>query len=371
LQDPRGIGGLDPSGGHPAMSYLRNTWYVAAQATEVQAGALFHRRLLEERIVLFRDAAGSPAALLDRCPHRFAPLHLGKLKEGVLECPYHGLQFDRTGRCVHNPHGNGVIPKQARVKAYPLLERHGLLWIWMGDVEKADPAAISEFASLNPARWKILRGYMGIAANYLLETDNILDLGHIEFVHPGFFGSEAIRRAKTEVLQEGNTVYSNRLTHNELLPPFLNQSFDARGRPVDRWLNTRWDAPALMELDVGATLTGRPHAEGRSIPTCHFFTPETPASTHYFWTYSRDYAREDEALDAEIIQGVTYAFEQQDKPIVEAQQANIGEPDLMSLGPLLLAGDAAAVRARRVLQKLIEQEQRLAVKAVPAEEIPT
>ena len=56
------------------MSYLRNTWYVAAHADEVKAGVLFQRRLLEERIVLFRDAAGSATALLDRCANRFAPL---------------------------------------------------------------------------------------------------------------------------------------------------------------------------------------------------------------------------------------------------------------------------------------------------------
>lgn len=343
------------------MEYLRNTWYAAAHAQEVTVGALFHRRLLGDLVLMFRDESTRAVALEDRCPHRFAPLHLGKLKDGVVECPYHGLQFNSSGQCVFNPHSN-AIPKQAQVKRYPLVERYGFLWIWMGEMEKADANAIPHFQSLNPEAWKILRGYMSIAANYLLETDNILDLGHIEFVHPGFFGTEAIRRAKTEVLQKVNTVYSNRLTNNEILTPFLDRTFDARGRAVDRWLNTRWDAPALMELEVGATLTGRPHAEGRSIPGCHFFTPETESTTHYFWTYARDYAKEDEALDAEIIQGVTYAFEQQDKPIIEAQQANIGSVDLMSLRPVLLPGDAAAVRARRVLQKMIEQEKLLSTR---------
>ncbi len=338
------------------MPYLKNTWYAAAHAHEVTAGVLFHRRLLGDLVLMFRDQAERAVALADRCPHRFAPLHMGKLRDGVVECPYHGLQFNGAGQCVLNPHGS-AIPRKALVRAYPLVERYGFLWIWMGEVERADPNLIPHFQSLNPSAWKILRGYMHIAANYLLETDNILDLGHIEFVHPGFFGSEAIRRAKTEVVQEGTTVYSNRLTHNELLPPFLDKSFDARGRPVDRWLNSRWDPPALMELEVGATVTGRPHEEGRSIPGCHFFTPETATSTHYFWTYARDYARDDESVDAEIIEGVRYAFEQQDKPIVEAQQANIGECDMMSLQPILLAGDAAAVRARRVLGKLIEAEQ--------------
>lgn len=339
------------------MHFLWNTWYAAAHAEEVKTGALFHRKFLNEQVVIFRNSSGEAVALADRCPHRFAPLHMGKLADGVIECAYHGLKFDGTGRCVANPHGNGVIPKQALVKPYPLVERYGMLWIWMGDGAKATPDSIPPFNSLDPKPWKILRGYMSIAANYLLETDNILDLGHIEFVHPGFFGSEAIRRAKTEVVQEGDTVHSNRLTNNELLPPYLDKAFDANGRPVDRWLNTRWNAPALMELDVGATLTGRPHSEGRSAPSCHFFTPETERTTHYFWTQSRDYARDDETLDAEIVKGTTYAFEMQDKPIVEAQQSSIGDADLMTLRPVLLPGDAAAVRARKVLEKLIREER--------------
>jgi phenylpropionate dioxygenase-like ring-hydroxylating dioxygenase large terminal subunit len=337
------------------MTFLQNCWYVAAHAHEVPPGALFQRRILDRSVVLFRDKAGVGQALADRCPHRFAPLRLGKIRDGNIECGYHGLQFDGSGQCVHNPHGQ-AIPRAARVQTYPLVERHGFLWIWPGDPAKANGDLIPHYESLSPTKWKILRGYMRIAANYLLESDNILDLSHIEFVHPGFFGSEAIRAAKTQVVQEGNTVHSRRLTNAEILPPFLDQSFDARGRRVDRWLNTRWDPPALMELDVGATLTGRPHAEGRSIPGCHFFTPESASVTHYFWTYSRDYERDNTALDEEIMKGVTFAFEHQDRPIIEAQQENVGDNDLMSLAPVMLAGDAAAVRARRVLQKLIKEE---------------
>lgn len=78
--------------------------------------------------------------------------------------------------------------------------------------------------------------------------------------------------------------------------------------------------------------------------------------THYYWTYSRDFSREDEALDAEIRSGVSYAFEQQDKPIIEAQQASIESADLLALTPVMLAGDAAAVRARRVVEKLLRAE---------------
>lgn len=337
------------------MSFLRNCWYVAAHAGELDDGAFLRRTFLGEDVVLFRDGEHAPHALANRCPHRFAPLHMGRLKDGRIECAYHGLQFAGTGECVHNPHG--VVPRAARVRAYPVIERQGLLWIWPGDPAVAASRPVPEYGSLDGGRWEIQRGYIRIEAHYLLETDNILDLSHIEFVHPGFFGSEAIRRAKTSVEQDGHTVYSKRLTHDEILPPFLDASFGANGRPVDRWLNSRWDPPALIELDVGATLTGRPHAEGRSIPTCHFFTPISESATHYFWTYSRDYDKDNAALDAEIVAGVSYAFEQQDKPIIEAQQAVIGNADLLAMRPVMLAGDAAGVRVRRIVEKLLTEEQ--------------
>src|SRR5258705_10760166 len=120
-------------------SFLRNTWYVAAWADEVEPGQLLARRLLDQPIVLFRDAEGRPRALTDRCPHRFVPLSMGRLIEGgnVIRCGYHGLRFDGDGRCVLNPQG-GSPPPRARVRSFPAVERYSALWIWMGDGEAAD-----------------------------------------------------------------------------------------------------------------------------------------------------------------------------------------------------------------------------------------
>lgn len=126
------------------MSYLRNVWYVAAWASEVKPGRMLTRTLLEERVLMFRDEAGEARALFDQCPHRFAPLSMGKLCDGgrYVQCGYHGLQFDGKGACVSNPHG--PVPKAAKVKSYPLVERYSVLWIWMGDPEQADPASMDK-----------------------------------------------------------------------------------------------------------------------------------------------------------------------------------------------------------------------------------
>ena len=251
------------------MPYLRNTWYVAGWADELAPGAVLARRLLDEPVVMFRDAAGTAQALHDRCPHRFVPLSAGRVlpDTGNLQCGYHGLQFDGTGHCVHNPHCDGAIPKAAKVRAYPLVERHSLLWIWMGDVEAATPDTIPDFSCMDTDGWYVGQGYLRPRANYVLEVENILDLSHIEFLHSELLGSEAVKRARTEVRQEGRSVWSLRLMQNERLPAVAAEKFGIpAGIAVDRWLDVRWDAPSNLLLLGGATPTGRPRSEQVGLP---------------------------------------------------------------------------------------------------------
>jgi vanillate O-demethylase monooxygenase subunit len=339
------------------MTYLRNIWYVAAWDDEIAPDALFHRRILGENILLTRDGAGMMRALRDRCPHRFAPLHLGKRRGDVIECAYHGLRFGLDGKCVLNPQGDGVIPPNAHVPSYPVVVKDLLVWIWMGDPALADPAEIPDFLGLDPDVYAINKGYMHTPANYELMTDNIMDLGHIEFLHEGLLGSEAVRRGETDVRQDGKIVFSNRLVHDEILPPALEALFESGGKPVDRWLDVRWHAPANMHLTVGVTAAGAPPRVGKETPGVHLMTPETETTTHYFWANARDFRRDDDVLHQALGDGLRYAFEQQDKPMIEAVQDNMDGEDFWKLRPVILACDAGAIRARRVLRKLIADEQ--------------
>jgi phenylpropionate dioxygenase-like ring-hydroxylating dioxygenase large terminal subunit len=92
--------------------FLRNSWYAAAWASEVQDN-LLSRRIVGEPILLYRLSNGAPVALIDRCPHRFAPLSKGCKVGDHIRCGYHGLTFDAAGRCVANPFGKGDIPDAA------------------------------------------------------------------------------------------------------------------------------------------------------------------------------------------------------------------------------------------------------------------
>lgn len=341
------------------MNYLKNVWYVAAWDAEVNADALFQRTLLDESILLFRADDGRAQAISNRCPHRFAPLHMGKRVGNGVQCPYHGLQFNGQGQCIHNP--QGPIPKAAAVKSYPIVEKYCLLWIWMGDPARADEALIPDYACQDPARAHVAKRYLHVKANYVLETDNILDLSHIQFLHPGSLGSSAVAGAITSVEQVGNTVYSNRQTVKDILPEFLYRHRRIPiGTPVDRWIDVRWDAPASMLLEAGSVATRRPRSEGVADFVAHIFTPETDKTSHYWYGVATPLATGDDgrARAEDFASGLTRPFASEDLPMLEAQQQMIGAADFWSLKPVLLAGDAGAVRARRVLDKMIADEQR-------------
>jgi vanillate O-demethylase monooxygenase subunit len=330
--------------------FLRDSWYVAAWSEELDAAPL-RRVILDEPIVFFRPHHGPPAALADRCPHRLVPLSLGSVVAGDLQCAYHGLRFDATGACTHNPHADGVIPPGAQVRSYPAVERAGAVWIWMGD-GAGDPEAIPAFDGFgDTSRFRLASGHVRVAANYQLITDNLLDLSHVEFLHKALqtLGNPV---RKHEVRQDGNTVWSMSWRFGAL-PNLPMQRFWPADKPGDTHAHMRWDPPGLMLLDVGMGELGRPDAEARSRLSAHLLTPETATSTHYFWAF-RCAADSPEELASARALGVA-AFANEDAPVIEAQQANLGAGDLRALDRGLLASDAAAIRARRVLAHLLAE----------------
>lgn len=332
--------------------FIRDLWYVAAWASEV-SDRLFSRTLLGEPVLIYREQDGTAVAIGNRCAHRFAPLDLGRrCEDGSIECPYHGLRFDRSGACVHNPHEDGKIPRNARVPAYPLVERYGLLWIWMGDPARADADRIPAFDQLTNPGYRTITGRTGIKAHYELVADNLLDLSHSQFLHAKFARADDVLTVRHEVTQDGDTVFSRRWIPDIPAPNFFARCMPAPKARVDHWVRVRWDAPGLHRLDVGVTSAGRPEEEGMRRQGSHLLTPENETSTHYFYASSRNYLLENENEDEAIREWHRVGFGEQDKPMIEAVQRMMGDHDLMSLKPVLLPVDTAAVRARRVMDAL-------------------
>lgn len=336
-----------------AGKWLRNCWYQAGWSDDVTDRQPLVRTILGEPILFYRKTDGTIAALLDRCPHRFAPLSAGKIEGGRVACGYHGLVFDHRGVCVDNPHG--PITSRMSVHAYPAAERHTALWVWMGEPAMADLAAIPDlgFIDETPESARI-HMYMPTSANYELIVDNIMDLSHADFLHPGSLGGIMVK-SQARSREEGDRVVAEWISENCSPPP----AFVAMVAPATRadiWTEVTWQAPALMVLGTAGKPTGVPRTRDDESYTLHNMVPETETSTHYFMCSTRRFLVDDAQFSAYLTGALQYAFAEEDKPMLEKQQARMGTSDLWELGPVLLSVDAAAVRVRRKLEALIAAE---------------
>lgn len=340
-----------PSGG----PYLRNAWYVAGWADGLVADQPQAKVFLEEPVALFRDADGVARAIGGRCPHRFAPLGRGRMADGILTCPYHGLGFDGSGACVLNPH-QGEAPPKVSVPAYPLVERYKLLWIWMGDAEKADPAAIPDFAWLDNPRWEAVRGNVVAEGHFELYVDNILDLSHANFVHPALVAN-SFTLGERKFWQEGEKVFSRYTRPDDYLSEGISAMVGTVGRKQDFIGEVVWHAPSTLYFDFRVADPGTAYEEMTVLPSIHAFTPETGSTTHYLWATARDFALGDAEFSAIMRGALEFAFEHEDAPLIRDAHRLMKGEDFWDLKPLVLSGDGGGIRARRQLRRMIAAEQ--------------
>jgi vanillate O-demethylase monooxygenase subunit len=344
-------------------SYVRNAWYVAAWSDGLADGQLVARTIMNEPIVLYRKADGSVAAIEDRCAHRFAPLSMGKVVKGDrIQCPYHGLEYDSTGACVLNPHGTKNIPPRARVKSYPVIEQHKAIWVWMGDAA-ADAAKVPDFAVLDnvPALHTTKHDSIVIKANYQLVIDNLLDLSHTSYLHEGILGNADTVESEISVEQDGDDVVVGRHATNSAPPGMFAQFWPDHPPRVDKFTKMRWMAPSTLRLVTGICKMGAQPDSGTGYHAIHLLTPENERSTHYFFTAVRfGVTTTDDKLNRDLQKKVAemrrFAFEEQDAPVIEAQQRIIESAD-KPLDPVILAIDVGPVRYKRILGKMREAEQ--------------
>ena len=336
--------------------FLRNFWYVAASQHEL-GNRPFSRTICGEPIVFFRTDDGAPAALEDRCAHRRLPLSMGKLVDGVLQCHYHGLRFDRSGRCVRVP-GQDLIPPNACVKSYPLVERYSWVWIWMGDPALADPDRITDFHWLQDPNWGAKTSYLHVEANWQLVVDNLLDLTHLAFVHETTIGNAAlVENAAVKVQRTADNVLVTRWMIDTPPPPtFVKVGLTGQ---IDRWQFIDFTPPAFLRLDVGGAPTGTGAPEGRrdnaiSLRNLNAITPETETTTHYFWGQCHNFDVDNPETTEKIFKQIETAFHE-DVAVFTAQQRSISQrPDAPQLD---INADSGGIQARRIIDRLYADEQ--------------
>lgn len=340
--------------------FLKDCWYVAAYDRELEDGGPLGRMLLGEPVVMFRDSTGRAIALEDRCCHRHLPLSLGQVAGDRLQCGYHGLEFDASGACVAVP-GQSKVPPGAAIRSFPLVEKYGFLWIWMGDSDKADEALLPDWWWVGDPGWGHNPGaFLHIKCNYELITDNLLDLSHLGYVHTRTLGNSAIVDFPVKTERTEDRVRMSRWIQDRPPPPLFEAGGDFDGM-VDRWQIVETEAPAHTVVYAGCgpvgagTFGGRTeYDEGIHIRALNAPTPETETSSFYFYAHVWDFRLDDAAWKQKMYDDFLMTF-MEDVEILEAQQASLDrDPER----PLIdLNVDAPGLAARRMLAERIAAEQ--------------
>ena len=334
------------------MPFLRNIWYVAGHASEIAEKPL-GRTYLNEEVVIFRTGSGVPAALNDRCPHRFAPLHRGRVIGEEIQCPYHGMRFNSSGACVATPMG-GRAPPRSTAKTYPIVERHSLLWIWMGDKDRADPNLIPDYSDRDDPSIGWFTGVLHCKADYRLVVDNLLDLTHAEFLHPFLSSPGWAQRNEQTVTQDGDRITIRNVAENDHILPIAKRLKPSLGDIGTTIHTERWDAPALVRLSVDY-YSGD---DSLLTPSAHMLTPETERTTHYFVRGGQTLDPSNTMLTEQSRAAVLAVFQHEDFPLIEAQQQYLGDGDLLDRKPAVLPLDKGSLLVRQHMAMRIAREQR-------------
>ncbi len=333
--------------------FLRNHWYIAAHGFELVGKKPVKRTICDEAVVIFRGEDNNIGILSDRCPHRFAPLSTGEVCGNDIQCGYHGIRFNRDGDCTHIP-GNLEVPHGFRARRYPAVERHGFVWMWMGEKE-ADPSLIPDFRENSDPGWAPVPGYLNIACNYQIMVDNILDLTHVVFVHKTTLAGGGVTDTPLEVKVEGDSVKAQRVMMNVDTAPIYRAARGLNGK-IDRWQIFESLPPCYVKIVLGAREAGATTPLGEPVHmVLNGFTPESEKRHHYFWSTTRPWALGDKKVD-ELYKGMIDLAFNEDKEIVEEQQKFI-DADPENSHFTNFAFDRAGQSARRILRRLIDEEQ--------------
>jgi phenylpropionate dioxygenase-like ring-hydroxylating dioxygenase large terminal subunit len=336
--------------------FLQDAWYVAALDRDLGDKPLAVK-LLNERIVLFRQSSGTVAALEDACVHRKLPLSMGQIRGEDIECGYHGLTYNSLGECVRIPCATR-IPKGARVRCYPVVKRYGLLWIWMGKADLADETKIMQVEHWGDPAWGVTTGdAMTVDCNYLYMTDNLLDPSHVAWVHPGSFGNAACESTPVDVKATDKGVIASRWMRDVEVAPLYVPFVRFAGR-CDRLQHyeVRFPSHALIKAVFVPSGAGGPDAEHQQsafvMDSYNFLTPIDAIHTRYYWFQMRNVLPNDADVSRLMADAVRGAFEE-DRAILNAVQRNFADTQTAHID---IAIDAAPLRFRRRLRQLIDHQ---------------
>ena len=338
--------------------FLRNCWYVAGWSADF-ARRLSAFTILGENVVIYRKTDGTAVALEDACPHRKLPLSEGNLRGDTVECGYHGLTFDGRGACVLAPTQPGNIPGRAKVKSYPVIDRYNLLWIWMGDSDRADPALILDIENFDNPHWgQTDGGVLDIACNYLWVCDNLLDPSHVAWVHVTSFAGAGTDGTPLQVSRHDKGVVVHRWILGAEASPYYKPFLKFEG-PCDRLQHYEMLYPGIGLNKSIYTPAGTGGEDRMPISDTYvnisynFMTPIDAENTRYFWFQHRNTDGADKEISERMNAGARAAFEEDRAVLVKVHEGmkNATTPHVD------LGLDAGAKLFRKGLARLIDAER--------------
>ena len=320
--------------------FLRNVWYLVALAADLPVETIVARQIIDIPIVLFCTASGAIGALRDQCGHCGLPLsESAGVADNVLRCR-NGAAFSRIGSCVRVP-GLERIPGDYAVRAYPVVERDGLVWLWPGSIAQADAAAVPSFPYRVDAAWAATSVQLEVEANWELVHDRLLDLNHLGSVHQSVARGPRDTRATraTSVVRDGRAVRVRRYLPDSEPAPFYRAAGGFNGT-ADRWKEIDFQPGVLTFFSGDAGIHTR-HLHG--------ITPVSETRTFYTFVQARNYQSGDDALTTKL-HDLSVQTLRENRTALEARQRRMAdglEPHLVDVGV-----DAGPTHARRIIAEL-------------------
>ena len=180
--------------GTPMGDLFRRYWLPALLARELPEPDCppVRLQLLSERMLAFRDTQGRLGLIDEFCAHRGVSLWFGRNEENGVRCPYHGWKYDVNGQCVDvpsEPAESGYCNK-IKLKSYPMIERGGVIWVYMGPAEHQPPFPEFEFATVPPEQTYTSKRFQ--ECNYLQAMEGGIDSSHVSFLHSGSLNTDPL-----------------------------------------------------------------------------------------------------------------------------------------------------------------------------------
>ena len=260
-----------------AMGNLFRRYWLPALLSEQLAGPdcePVRLELLSEKMLAFRDTEGKLGLIDEFCAHRGVSLWFGRNEQNGIRCPYHGWKYDVNGNCTEVPSepASGYC-ERIKLKSYPLVERGGVIWVYMGPAEKQPPLPEWEFATL-PTEHSYMSKRVQ-ASNWLQALEGGIDSSHVSFLHSASLSRDPLFKGAK----------GNQYNLNDLSPVFEVVEADggllvgARRNAEDDqyyWRITPWVMPSFTMVPP----------RGDHPVHGHFWVP---INDHACWTWSFDY----------------------------------------------------------------------------------